>query len=62
MTTQTTTTSANTSTVCACGPCGCAVDPETAIEKNGQLYCCEACANGHTDGTACGNSGCGCAS
>lgn len=58
MTTQTLTESIT----CACGKCSCTVDPATAIEKDGQYYCCEACANGHADGKGCGKSGCGCGS
>ncbi|WP_417421930.1 hypothetical protein [Halomonas sp.] len=45
---------------CACPKCDCAVDSQ-AIEKNGQKFCSESCAIGHTDGsTGCGhNCSCG---
>ncbi|WP_335808209.1 metallothionein [Vreelandella populi] len=44
---------------CACPKCDCSVDSQ-AIEKNGQKFCSESCAIGHTDGsTGCGH-GCSC--
>jgi hypothetical protein len=46
---------------CACEPCVCVVNPETAVQKDGKYYCSEACANGHTDGSSgCGHKGCDC--
>jgi hypothetical protein len=46
---------------CACESCLCVVSIADAIEKNGQYYCCEACADGHTDKSkGCGHTGCGC--
>ncbi|MBP5979091.1 MAG: metallothionein [Halomonas sp.] len=45
---------------CACPKCDCSVESQ-AIEKNGQKFCSESCAIGHTDGsTGCGhNCSCG---
>lgn len=45
---------------CACPDCVCVVPPEQAVERNGQLYCAEACASGHASGSGCGHHGCGC--
>jgi metallothionein len=53
-------TVANPQTTCACPSCNCTVSPEKSIVKDGKLYCCEACANGHPNGQACAMSGCGC--
>ncbi|MGD1717584.1 hypothetical protein [Dapis sp. BLCC M172] len=30
------------------------------LQKNGQNYCSEACANNHPDGAGCGHEGCEC--
>ncbi|MBZ5486367.1 metallothionein [Halomonas aquamarina] len=44
---------------CACPKCECSVDSD-AIEKDGELFCSNACAVKHTDGsTGCGH-GCEC--
>lgn len=45
---------------CACEPCVCQVDTDTAIERNGQYYCSDACAEGHPGGKGCGHAGCEC--
>ncbi|MDJ1171968.1 metallothionein [Roseofilum sp. BLCC_M154] len=45
---------------CACESCSCKVDETTGVKKNGQVYCSEACANGHPDGSGCGHEGCDC--
>ncbi|MCC5829191.1 MAG: hypothetical protein JJU36_07060 [Phycisphaeraceae bacterium] len=48
---------------CACGECVCQVDPKTGVEKNGQYYCCEACATNHEAGAkghGCKTCDCGC--
>lgn len=45
---------------CACGSCQCVVDTSSAVKKDEQYYCSEACANGHPDGVGCGHPGCGC--
>jgi metallothionein len=45
---------------CACESCLCIVELSSAVKKDGQSYCSEACANGHTEGTGCGHAGCGC--
>lgn len=49
-----------TSMKCACNNCLCVVSLEDAIQKEGKVYCSEACANGHPDGSGCGHTGCGC--
>ena len=49
-----------TSVKCACDRCSCEMSLEDAIKKDGNYYCCEACANGHADGKGCASSGCGC--
>jgi metallothionein len=46
---------------CACEhSCTCEVTPQQSIERNGNHYCSEACANGHPRGEGCGHSGCSC--
>lgn len=45
---------------CACETCSCAVSTDSAVEKDGKYYCCEACATGHPDGSGCGHPGCAC--
>ncbi|MBE9158632.1 metallothionein [Nodosilinea sp. LEGE 06152] len=46
---------------CACDSCLCIVDTSEALEKDGQYFCSDACANGHPEGsTGCGHTGCGC--
>ncbi len=46
---------------CACEPCLCIVIPEEgAIEQDGKYYCSQACASGHSGGSGCGHTGCGC--
>ncbi|RMF25707.1 MAG: metallothionein [Cyanobacteria bacterium J083] len=47
---------------CACEQCLCIVslDAQDVIEKNGQYYCCVACANGHQTQTGCNHKGCNC--
>ncbi|HIK31896.1 MAG TPA: metallothionein [Oscillatoriales cyanobacterium M59_W2019_021] len=45
---------------CACESCSCTVSAESAVQKDGRYYCCEACANGHPDGAGCGHPGCAC--
>lgn len=47
-------------TNCACPKCTCDVK-DNAVEHNGELYCCQACATGHADGSKdCGhNCSCG---
>lgn len=41
---------------CACSNCGCVVN-EQSIQKDGQRFCCEACATGHADGSKdCGHN------
>ena len=45
---------------CACQKCSCSVSPESAVKKNGKLYCSVACAEGHPDGMGCGGPKCHC--
>jgi len=45
---------------CACDSCLCIVDTSKAIKKEGHYYCSDACANGHTEGSGCGHTGCTC--
>lgn len=45
---------------CACPHCHCKVQ-EDAVEHEGELYCCEACATGHSEGEHCQKQGCECA-
>ncbi|MDF0732157.1 metallothionein [Pseudomonas entomophila] len=45
---------------CACPQCGCRVDA-SAVVREGKLYCCEACANGHRNGEPCQRGQCKCA-
>ncbi|MAR08143.1 MAG: conjugal transfer protein TrbI [Cyanobium sp. NAT70] len=50
---------------CACPPCTCEVQESTAVIRNGQSYCSDACATGHPNGEPChstGSCGCTCAS
>jgi hypothetical protein len=45
---------------CACPDCVCVVNVSGGIERNGHIYCSEACADHHANGTGCGHAGCGC--
>ncbi len=46
---------------CACPPCTCAVEDTTALRRGDQLFCSEACANGHIHREPChDNEPCGC--
>ncbi|MGL5832539.1 MAG: metallothionein [Waterburya sp.] len=45
---------------CACDRCHCEISVENAIKKNEQYYCCEACANGHSEDQSCKMSDCHC--
>lgn len=47
---------------CACESCLCIVTISDAIQKGGQYFCGQACADGHTSGSGCGHTGCGCSS
>ena len=49
-----------TQQVCACDPCVCIVNIDSAVEHNGQHYCSENCADGHANEAGCGHKGCGC--
>ena len=41
---------------CACESCRCLVETASAVQKDGQYYCSDACANGE----GCDHAGCGC--
>ncbi|MDA0265706.1 MAG: metallothionein [Cyanobacteria bacterium] len=46
---------------CACDDCLCIVDISSALQQEGQYYCSETCANGHSaGGSGCGHTGCNC--
>lgn len=45
---------------CACADCVCVINISDALEKDGQNYCSEACANGHSSGSGCDHHGCKC--
>ena len=38
---------------CACKKCEAEVHQNTAVELDGNLYCCECCASGHEDPEDC---------
>jgi len=44
---------------CACPHCSCTVDAG-ALQRDGKVYCCEACASGHRGGEACRMQDCHC--
>jgi hypothetical protein len=45
---------------CACPGCNCAIDEHLRSERNGELFCSEACANRHSDGDSCPSPTCHC--
>jgi len=45
---------------CACPDCTCKAAPDTAVMKDGEAYCSEACAEDHPNGAGCGHAGCAC--
>lgn len=46
---------------CACADCVCVVPTGDAVDRNGRLYCSDACAAGHAgEGAGCGHGGCAC--
>lgn len=45
---------------CACTDCVCIVSMDDAIQKDGENYCSDACANGHETGSGCEHAGCKC--
>lgn len=47
--------------LCACRHCQCEVTGEHTVVKHGQVYCCQACAEGHAGGEACQAPRCHCA-
>jgi metallothionein len=46
--------------ICACPECTCDVRSGHAVEQNGQYYCSEACASGHTTAKGCDHQTCPC--
>ena len=49
-----------TATICACTSCECEVATGDAIEKEGELFCSNQCAEGHAGEEGCGHEGCEC--
>ncbi len=46
---------------CACRhDCLCEVGQQGGLERQGQVYCSETCADGHRTGQGCGHAGCNC--
>lgn len=46
---------------CACSKqCVCDVSQHEGLERNGQMYCSENCAEGHANAPGCGHTGCNC--
>lgn len=45
---------------CACSDCVCMVQPDTAVKRDGGLFCSRSCAEHHKDGSGCGHAGCAC--
>ncbi|QNI58681.1 metallothionein/ family 14 [Synechococcus sp. BIOS-U3-1] len=46
----------NPNQTCACEPCDCTVTPNSAVEKDGKVFCSQPCADGHAGGDQCCNS------
>ncbi|ABI45975.1 Keratin, ultra high-sulfur matrix protein B [Synechococcus sp. CC9311] len=44
---------ATSNQVCACDPCSCAVSVESAVQKDGKVYCSQPCADGHSGSDEC---------
>jgi hypothetical protein len=45
---------------CACSDCICVVDLKKGIERDGRVYCSDACADHHKSGSGCQHAGCTC--
>ncbi|MAN19547.1 MAG: conjugal transfer protein TrbI [Synechococcus sp. EAC657] len=46
---------------CACSECVCEVESSTAVVRDGQHFCSDACATGHPNQEPChGTGSCGC--
>lgn len=56
---MTTTLDKTTALECACPACHCQVEPTTPFRRGASLFCCDPCATGHVNGSAC-HAGCGC--
>ena len=50
----------NEATNCACSDCTCEVTENHKVVQDGKLFCSDACANGHPNGTGCCNNTCEC--
>lgn len=50
----------DTPTRCACVGCSCTIDEHMRAERDGELYCCDACAGAHSDGKSCPSPSCHC--
>lgn len=51
-----------TSIKCACPSCTCEIDEHMRSERNGELFCCDACADLHPHGQPCPSPSCQCES
>ncbi|MBA1228949.1 metallothionein [Pseudomonas viridiflava] len=49
-----------TEQICACPHCECATTGDQAVERDGQRFCCEACAEHHVNHQHCQSPGCHC--
>ncbi|MCD5994059.1 metallothionein [Pseudomonas sp. CDFA 602] len=49
-----------TDETCACERCDCSTRRDSAVERDGQRFCCPACADHHPNGEPCESSGCHC--
>jgi hypothetical protein len=54
--------SSHPSVQCACPDCTCVIDEHQGIDRNGEIFCSEACADLHPHGTPCPSESCQCQS
>ncbi len=54
--------SLQTPQTCACSGCTCEIDEHQRVERNGELFCCDACADLHPHGQPCPSPACHCES
>lgn len=47
---------------CACPDCTCEFRDDERFERNGEIFCSDACANLHPHGTPCPSASCNCES
>jgi hypothetical protein len=52
--------SVDTAIRCACPGCTCTIDEHMRTERDGAIYCCDACAEAHPDGKSCPSPSCHC--